>query len=173
MKKLIITGCILLLSNQTLAAFNCKTDTVTASTPDADFVVNGDGTVTHHKTGLMWKQCSEGLTGTDCTSGSATTHTWQEALQQVKTLNDNGGFAGYADWRLPNIKELATLVEVQCVIPAINATIFPATEKSFYWSSSPVAGYASYAWPVNFEYGYDGPGSKSNGSYVRLVRGGL
>jgi len=154
------------------AALAACVGTITASTPTADFVDHGDGTVTHVKTGLMWKQCSEGLSGAGCTTGAATLHTWQAALQLAKTLNAGGGFAGFTDWRLPNQKELNSIVEGQCVTPTINATIFPATVSNWYWSASPYAGGATNAWVVYFVNGNDGAGNKASSNSVRLVRGG-
>jgi len=145
---------------------------ITASTPTADFVDHGNGTVTHIKTGLMWKQCSEGLSGAGCATGTATVYTWQGALQAAQTLNGAGGFAGFTDWRVPNIKELNSIVENQCTLPSINATIFPATVSSWYWSASPYAGIATDAWDVFFGSGYDLASFKSSNSDVRLVRGG-
>ena len=176
MKRLMILICMMLSGGQALAVGNCQTDTiVTASTPNTDFTVNGNGTVTHHKTGLMWKQCSEGLSGSDCTTGAVSTYSWQAALLHVKTFNDDGGFAGYNDWRLPNIKELNSIREIQCISPAINATIFPQTTGQLgieYWSATPYASNASEAWTVFFSTGSGNAEPKSSMYYVRLVRGG-
>ncbi|MCP4237204.1 MAG: DUF1566 domain-containing protein, partial [Aestuariibacter sp.] len=158
------------ISNTSLAV--CQVD-IPASTPDSQLQDNGDGTVTDNKTGLMWKQCSEGLSGADCATGAATTHQWNQALQIPETLNPGGGFAGYSDWRLPNIKELRSIVEYQCSDPAINSSRFPATASSYYWSSSASAVYSSNAWCVHFNDGRDNNNGRSNGSrYVRLVRAG-
>jgi len=69
--------------------------------PDSRYSDNGNGTVTDHHTGLMWKQCSEGQSGAAC-SGSVTTMRWAAAL----AAGANSSFAGFNDWRLPNTKEL-------------------------------------------------------------------
>ena len=130
-------------------------DTVEAVAPDGRYTDHSDGTVTDKITGLMWRQCGEGQSGTDCSGGSATTHTWRGALQIPASVNTQGGFAGYSDWRLPNIKELASLVEERCYSPAINLTLFPNTLSSYYWSASPYANYSAYAWSVYFNYGND------------------
>jgi len=61
-----------------------------------DFVDNGDGTVSDLATGLMWQQ-SDSIDGTD----------WSEALDYCEAL-DTGG---YDDWRLPNAKELQSIVD--------------------------------------------------------------
>lgn len=114
-----------------------------ASTPTADFVDHGDGTVTHTPTGLMWKRCVEGQTwnNSDNTcSGSQSTFNWQQALRRAQTVNapDSGaGFAGHNDWRLPNIKELHSITEQRCTAGAVNAAIFPGL-STFVWTSSPV-----------------------------------
>ncbi len=144
-------------------------DDIPASAPDSRFTANGDGTVTDRATGLIWKQCAEGLSGANCLTGSAMTFTWQQALQHAEAAV----FAGSALWRLPNKKELASLVEQRCYDPAINDRFFPNTPvDDWFWSSSPHASYATYAWSVDFSYGYVSYYDKSNAKYVRLVRGG-
>jgi len=174
MKKLIVVAlCMLMWGGEAFAI--CQSATITASTPTADFIDYGNGTVTHTKTGLMWKQCSEGLSTvtTACDTGAATTHTWQAALQLAETLNAGAGFAGFNDWRVPNQKELKSIVERQCNNPSINATIFPATVSSGYWSASPYASVAAEAWNGDFLNG-DTFGNPKTMSYnVRLIRGGL
>ncbi len=151
----------------------CNTSSIKETTPTSDFTVNGDGTVTHLNTGLMWKVCSEGQTWADgnCT-GTILTYNWQEALQRPQTLNAVGGYSNNTDWRLPNINELLSIVEKQCYEPAINETIFPSTASDYYWSSSPNVSLSDYAWIVLFRYGYDGLNSRNSSYHVRLVRGG-
>ncbi|MBV5307804.1 DUF1566 domain-containing protein, partial [Chromatium okenii] len=135
------------------------------------FVDNADGTVTQSNTGLMWAKCSEGQSGTNCTDYYATTMDWSAAL----TAANNSNLGGYNDWRLPNFKELQTLVDYSRYAPAIDSDYFPNTpidNDSWFWSGSPIAGSADYAWSVNFNYGYATNGHRSYDYHVRLVRGG-
>jgi hypothetical protein len=168
-KKSLALAIFTLLPVITLAQ-TCQTASIPATTPTNRFTVNNNGTVSDSKTGLMWKKCSEGQSGADCSGGSAATYTWQLALQQAQTVNNGGGFAGYSDWRVPNVKELLSIVEEQCVSPAINLTVFPNTPSNLYWSSSPNANDSYSAWGVGFYSGYSYYSLKSNYSYVRLVR---
>ena len=85
------------------------------------FTNNNDGTVTDNNTGLMWAKCSEGESGSSCTNGSIITMHWNEALIAAKMSRR----AGYKDWRLPNKKELESIVAYNR-IPAINTTYFPS-----------------------------------------------
>ena len=164
-------SCLLLVMAE--AAQTCQTASIPATTPTSQLTDNADGTVTDTKTGLMWKQCAEGLSGSGCLTGAAQAYTWSAALNQVQTVNLTGGFAGYTDWRLPNIKELRSIIEKQCYAPAINLTRFPNTaEYAVFWSSSPVAGLGSYAWLVGFGSGSDGWSNKYRAFQVRLVRSG-
>lgn len=112
-------------------------------------------------TGLIWQRCSVGQTwnGTTCT-GTATRHTWQQALTVAKNLGN-----GY---RLPNIKELQSLVETKCYSPSINTNIFPNTQQSIYWSSSPYG--ADYGWSVIFHQSNTNAKNKADKNYVRAVR---
>ena len=150
----------------------CKPESIPASTPDSQLVDNGNGTVTDSATGLMWKKCSEGLSGDNCESGTLDYLTWQGALQQPGAVNNAGGFAGHTDWRLPNINELVSLVEEQCYDPAINLNRFPNTPSRHAWSGSPYADFSASAWSVYFPYGYSSAGRRNNSYAVRLVRGG-
>ncbi len=155
------------------AAQTCKPDYIPASTPDSQLIDNGDGTVTDIKTGLMWKKCLEGVGGALCGTGSPSSFTWQTALEQPNVVNSGSGFAGYHDWRLPNIKELLSLVEEQCFYPAINLNRFPnTTDVSVVWSGSPYASDSNLAWLVLFNYGYSLDGNRNDSINARLVRGG-
>lgn len=141
---------------------------VVEDTPTADFSDNGGGSVTHSLTGLMWKQCSEGLSGAGCATGAATVMNWSGAL----AMATSDSTASYSDWRLPNQRELLSIVETCGYIPAINQTLFPNTPASKFWSASSYVPFPSHAWYVNFDKGSDLASNKSNSRYVRLVRGG-
>lgn len=64
-----------------------------------DFVDNGDGTITDNATALMWTQADSGE-GMD----------WEAALAYAQTQNE-ANYLGYSDWRLPNVKELQSIVD--------------------------------------------------------------
>lgn len=149
------------------AAQNCK-ESIRATTPDANFTLHADGTVSDNTTGLMWMRCSLGQTwdGKTC-AGSATGFAWGTALQTAQKQE----FAGYKDWRVPNKNELESIIEERCASPMINATIFPATPPIYFWTSSPYAGQAHAAWSIDFAYGSVNASVKSGGNlHVRLVR---
>jgi len=160
MQKILLLTTLLAANVQ--AAQVCN-DHIQTSHP-AGFTVNQDGTVTDNQTKLVWKQCLEGLSGADCATGTASTFTWDKALQHA---------ASQTGWRLPNIKELASIVELKCVDPAINLAVFPNTPSSGVWSGSPYAGYSGSAWHVFFYNGNEDYYDRSHGYYhVRLVRDG-
>ena len=148
-------------------AVDCSNN-IPPSNPDAVYVVHGDGTVTDTRTGIMWKQCVEGLSGADCSQVTVTAMAWADALNHA----EGHSFAGFSDWRLPNITELHSLVEECTSYPAINAEIFPNTPSSYVWSGSPDAGYSADAWAVHFGYGYANGYGRGGNYGVRLARGG-
>lgn len=155
-----------------IQAQTCLPDSIPATTPGSRFTVHGDGTVTDHRTRLMWKQCSEGQTGAECGEGGMNHYTWPEALARARTVNEGGGFAGFTDWRLPNIKELRSIVERQCYDPAINLAVFPNATSNWHWSGSPNADDSNYALYVSFSNGGSDYYYRTYGYAVRLVRGG-
>jgi len=151
-------------------AQSCFTDSIVETTPITQFVIHGDGTITDTSTALMWKQCMEGLSGIQCDSGIMDEQTWSGALQIARNINTNGGFAGYADWRLPNEAELVSLVEEQCIEPTINEIAFPGTALKFFWSASPDYNNDSATWFVDFKHGATGTATREQLWPVRLVR---
>lgn len=156
----------------TLSAAQAQTcnPSITRSAPDSRYqLVVGSGgiEVLDTQTKLIWQRCSIGQTwnGTTCI-GTAATLTWHNALQQAK----NYGSA----WRLPNIKELQSLVEEACHHSAINQTFFPTTlsvtTPSGYWSASPNRDLNNFAWVVSFGNGNTDNYAKSSNVRVRAVR---
>jgi len=82
------------------------------------------------------------------------------------------GLCGATDWRLPNRKELQSIVDRSRTGRAIDTNYFPDTSPGFYWSSAPFSHYANDALLVDFKSGADGPYEKDYAQSVRLVRGG-
>lgn len=62
-------------------------------------------------------------------------------------------YAGKQDWRLPNVKELMSIVDYGRYSPAIDPTFFPNTQSLYYWTSTIYANNTAYAWYVHFGYG--------------------
>jgi hypothetical protein len=119
-------------------------------------VINSDGTVTDTNTGLMWQQSTTGIVN------------WQSALAECEGLT----LGGYGDWRLPNRRELNSIVDYTLYNPAVSETYFPNTVAFYYWSSTTYTYYIYGAWQVHFKFGEDSWSYKSDGGYVRAVRGG-
>jgi len=147
------------------------------------YVDNGDGTITDSNTGLMWEKLSDDGTIHDWKNMYA----WDNAfVVKIATLNGGGGFAGHTDWRVPNIKELQSIVNYELPYPgpmvttAFNTgcsapcavTACSCTQSHYYWSSSSNASNPNNAFVVHFNNGYEDASSKTNLSYVRAVRGG-
>ncbi len=116
------------------------------------FIDNRDGTITDTCTGLIWQKATADTNG-DSELTIDDRATWQEALQFCEDLE----FAENSDWRLPNGRELESLVDYGRLYPCMNP-IFD-TESWLYWSSSTLvgiwgdAGGTESAGFVSFEYG--------------------
>lgn len=135
-----------------------------------DYEANGDGTITDNATGLMWTQADNGE-GLD----------WEHALAYA----ENSEFAGYTDWRLPNVKELQGIVDYNYSPSATDASkVGPAIDPLFsctpivneggdddygYFWTSTSANFTSgepyyYAWYVAFGMAVDGNGDDFHGA---------
>ena len=126
---------------------------------------NGDGTVTDLNTGLMWMRATAD-TDNDGDIDSGDELDWQPACDYCDGLE----YAGYSDWRLPDRRELMSIVDYGRDYPAINPVF--SCRSSYYWSSSTYAFRPAHAWGVDFISGRVDYYYKGNDYYVRCVRGG-
>jgi hypothetical protein len=178
---------------------------------------NGDGTITDNNTGLMWEKkvmldftqnrdnphdadncyqwsgycddsdeecgtCLDCSICKNCSVSDATVYQWVAELNAAN-------FAGHNDWRIPNVRELQSILDYghfsPIVAPAFNGAscgtsctdmTSPAcscTQGESYWSSTTSAYDAIDAWSVSFYDGSNLDDWKSNCNHVRAVRGGL
>ncbi len=180
----------LLLSAPPAWAVLCdQGDTIPPNAPDARYRFSvdpgtGRAVVEDRLTGLQWMRCSLGqrfdAERQRCIDAAAL-YTWQEALQAAQAYAADG-------WRLPNIQELQSLVNLQCYGPAIHTGAFPDTPSSWtpessnvldapigFWSATPHAfqdgkGEYSSAWILQPFLGDAAPAPKASRNFVRLVR---
>lgn len=121
------------------------------------FIDNGNGTTTDLVTDLTWQQIPY-----------YDSITWEQAL----TLADTLTFAGYSDWRLPNIKELQSMNDESLINPSINQTFFSGVNVNHYWSSTSLPNQTTKAWYLDTQLGLTTYQFKINKLYVLCVRGG-
>ena len=141
---------------------------IKATTPDERFHDNGNGSVTDKKTGLEWSRCSIGQDWeSDTCIGDAQPLLWSVA-SLIATTTEKPPTAN--KWRLPELKELSELVELQCAQPAINISIFPATPAAAFWTATRFANKDGSFWQVQFILGETIPERGDYNAYVRLVR---
>ena len=114
----------------------------------------GSNTVVDQGTGLEWQK-----------SDDAPPRNWQNGLAYCEDLSLNSK----TDWRLPNIRELKSIVNVSRYHPAIDPVF--TCQSSSYWSATTVTNHpATSAWIVNFANGDDNWYVKTNSYRVRCVR---
>ena len=136
--------------------------------PAHRFLDNGNGTVSDNLTGLIW------LKNANC-FGSLT---WTAALIAINNLA--GGSCALTDgskagaWRLPNRKEIKSLVNRQQVDTSawLNSLGFSNCQADYYWSSSTVANATISAWRLNLLNGYLSTDNKLNNAFLWPVRSG-
>lgn len=160
-----------------------------SSPTEADiFIDNADGTITDRRTGLMWEKkcdCEAQLHHFDLhvywsfDGQSPTIWDW------IASVNSEGGsgFAGHSDWRVPNIKELFSLVDYTAREPAIAAAFrrehcadiqspkCSVSESGMHWSSTTFADFPAHALGVGFNLGNIDDRVKTLPMAVRAVRG--
>jgi hypothetical protein len=150
----------------------CDTSRFALSTPTQAFEDHGDGTVTDRRSGLQWMRCSVGQAwvGGGC-AGTPEALSWRQVNDEAAKTNQSGVFF-YNDWRLPNIRELATITERQCANPRINLELFPGTPASPFWTSvlKGVGSYEPQAFVIDFGAGGIAVAAQQDRRYARFVR---
>lgn len=139
------------------------------SAPDDRFMIASNGyTVLDKQTGLIWLRCALGTQwrGGQCT-GTLGGYSWSAALSAAQDAT----VGGYGDWRLPSINELSSVIELACLDPAINMTVFPNAKTSIWSSTVDLSGTTEV---IDF---YDGRlthfsrATQTTGTGVLIVRG--
>ena len=152
---------------------------------------NADGTISDLNTGLMWeKKCKaceplHDIQSRYRWSGNGTAETIWDWLDKVNA-EAGSGLAGYSDWRIPNVKELVTIVNYGRVEPALSNDFDGAscgdgcsdlklpgcscTNQEYHWTSTTFADFPAHALVVGFEMGFVDDRVKTLGLPVRAVR---
>jgi len=109
-------------------------------------------------TGLMWQDNSD---------AKSIKKDWEGAREYCANLE----LGRYSDWRLPNIKELQSIVDVSHYKPAIKRGFKNVNTSDYFWSSSVYVSDTKDAWVVYFKNGRTNYYNKTDENYVRCVRG--
>ena len=136
--------------------------------PTPRFTDNNNGTVTDNLTKLIWTK----------NANAFGQRTWVQALSDANNLQ--AGYGGLTDgskpgdWRLPNLRELQSLIDYGRSFVALPAGHpFVGVVSDHYWSSTTCIPYTDRVWYVSF-FGGDLDTNAKSGSflYVWCVRGG-
>lgn len=143
-------------------------------------VDNGDGTITDTRTGLMWEKLSDD----DSIHDKDHAYRRPDALAVKIALLNQMAFAGYTDWRLPNVSELQSLVSYGTFAPAVpsafNTGCVPwctvqscsCTRSARYWTPSGAPNNPLNTPLVDFSDGEISVAGESSSEQIRAVRGG-
>lgn len=127
------------------------------SWPKPRFSAVADGTVTDELTGLSWGADANAISTRDPQFDAGGNRdgrvSWQRALDYVAKLNKEN-YLGHNDWRLPNVNELASLLNAEETASGwLNRMGFTNVQSAGYWSSTGVAANKGDAWAVDFGEG--------------------
>jgi len=118
-----------------------------------NFKDNGDGTVTDVDNRLTWQQAD-------------VKKDWETAISYCEGIN----LVNHQDWRLPDIKELMTIVDMTTSNPTIDLIAFPGTKASLYWSAITFESNDGNALVIDFDNGDIHSNEKGLTNFVRCVR---
>ena len=130
--------------------------------PEPRFEMQGGHLALDRLTGLVWPLIA---------SVGDFPMSWAEALAAVAGMN-RGNVFGHADWRLPNRRELLSVVSHDHHRPALPAGHPFSVQQTWYWTSTTASRAPAYAWRVHLEGGRMFYGDKARDAMVWPVRGG-
>jgi hypothetical protein len=121
---------------------------------------NGDGTITDNGTGLMWVKDH---TGAGAHGG--VDQKWPHLLDFCVALD----FAGHTDWRMPNVKEMLSIMDFGCVAPAMDP-LFTHLSGANFWTSTTFIDWDAAALLVSINEGTISYDDKETYNYIKPVR---
>jgi hypothetical protein len=126
--------------------------------PSTRFEDNGDGTVTDIQTGLMWVKDATSVGDDD----------WESVVSAAAALSTGD----HTDWRLPNVRELESLLDMSQDSPCLpSAHAFTNVGTgNIYWTSTTYAGATGMAWCIDLTDGAILTAAKTTAHYVLPVR---
>lgn len=135
--------------------------------PSPRFTDNYDGSVTDNLTGLVWLK----------NASADSPKTWADAVVFCNDLESgsyglaDGSLAG--DWRLPNVRELQSLLDYSNISPVLpSGHPFSNLQSNVYWTSTTFVGQELYAWGVNLDSGVVEINYKTQSYPILAVRDG-
>ena len=130
--------------------------------PEPRFEPLGEEAALDRATGLIWCR-NAAVSEFPCT--------WQEALEFVAGMNREG-YGGFTDWRLPNRREMRSLMSYEARLPALpEGHPFQDVFSGWYWTSTTAAINPAYAWYVHMEGARMFYGRKDESWFFIPVRG--
>ena len=155
------------------------------SWPEPRFVDNNDGTVTDRLTGLIWLQETHCTRYFPLDPSGPYARPWESAVAACNLLRN--GYCGlsdgsqFGDWRMPNIKELLSLIDFSQTVPALPPS-FPRSASASIYSLDTVWSSTTYnystgtpqgdAWHLDFYNGAIDHKDKESINGIWPVRGG-
>jgi len=148
---------------------------------EARYTDHGNGTITDLVTGLTWEKLSDD----GSIHGQGNVYTFADAVGAKIAVLNTGAFGGHTDWRLPNRRELESLVDSGTIDPAVRPAFNDAcspgcsvlecscTLPAPYWTSTVYQPDPSQGWVVDFLRGLLMPKDLVTQAHARAVRGGV
>ncbi|MBV31857.1 MAG: hypothetical protein CMK36_00250 [Porticoccaceae bacterium] len=141
MVRLLTNGCIVIVITLLISLFagcdlhepEVKCEDQIKAYDKQDFVTDELGMAIDPKTGTRWFRCSGGkrFVNYRC-QGEALYLSWDEATAYAKEFSEKSGIK----WRLPTNQEMKSIIQPDCIAPAINTNVFLEAEVANHWTSS-------------------------------------
>lgn len=132
----------------------------------------GEPVVTDQVTGLVWQGCAAGQVGGDIECiGTETFYSGSDSADSAAVYCESLDWGGHTDWRLPHIKELASLMNSRTSTGvSIDPALFPDTPATWFWTATQYVAYPDHTWFLGFGDGHINVADQTYGHAVRCVR---
>ncbi|MBF0451375.1 MAG: DUF1566 domain-containing protein [Candidatus Magnetomorum sp.] len=125
-----------------------------------------DGSLVDRTRKITWYSSQPDLTAS---GASGKYNNGENTELYIQALNNNQ-FGSFSDWRLPDIMELKSIVDIASQNPSIYSQFFPFSQALEYWTTQTLVSSVSQAWCIHFYDGHEETQEKGDLFYVRAVR---